>query len=267
MIDKVPSNITNTALMAEVLTIFPAMTGQSWVPLVGGRSNTLWRVGDIVVKQYAPTAASALFPNDPLAEVQALQAFSSHSLAPEFAAQGSGWLAYHYIQGETWRQDVEIVASLLGRLHQNPLTQSFRESPDISKQTLDILAECQSSFTVPEAPNIPLARQTIHGDAVAGNIICGTKGAVLIDWQCPAIGDPIEDIAIFLSPAMQSLYRGKPLTAQEKDGFLHRYPNPATVSRYHAMAPLLHARIAAHCLWKAERGNADYGAAFRLEQF
>ena len=35
----------------------------------------------------------------------------------------------------------------------------------------------------------------------------------LIDWQCPALGDPAEDIACFLSPAMQVIYGAGPLDA------------------------------------------------------
>ena len=39
-----------------------------------------------------------------------------------------------------------------------------------------------------------------------GNLILGEKGLRLIDWQCPAIGDPIVDIMMFLSPGMHEIY-------------------------------------------------------------
>ena len=38
-------------------------------------------------------------------------------------------------------------------------------------------------------------------------------------------GGPVDDLALFLSPAMQVLYRGRPLTAEEGAAFLDAYPN------------------------------------------
>lgn len=260
-----PQTPAPDALVADVWLQCPDLRGQHWSALRGGRSNHLWRVGDVVVKYFVPTAVSVLFPNDSLAEASALQAFAETGFAPELVAQGHSWVAYRYLDGETWHQDVQPVAHLLGRLHMMPAIHFFRESPDVAAQTRQILAQCQANLVLPDVPDLPKLRQNLHGDVVPGNIVCTATGAYLIDWQCPAIGDPIEDIAIFLSPAMQSLYRGNPLTSFEKRDFLAAYPNRETVVRYHKFAPLLHTRIAAHCLWKAERGNADYGAAFRLE--
>ena len=98
-----------------------------------------------------------------------------------------------------------------------------------------------------------------------GNIITGPQGITLIDWQCPALGDPAEDLAAFLSPAMQWLYRGQTLTPDQEQVFLSAYPNPETTARYRALKPLFHWRMAAHCLWKSERGAQDYATALRLE--
>jgi thiamine kinase-like enzyme len=104
----------------------------------------------------------------------------------------------------------------------------------------------------------------IHGDAVPGNILMSNQGVVLIDWQCPALGDPCEDIAAWLSPAMQWLYAGKPLTNAQADTFLNAFPSE-TAARYRTLAPLFHWRMAAHCQWKAQRGAADYHKALQLE--
>ena len=90
-------------------------------------------------------------------------------------------------------------------------------------------------------------------------------GLTLIDWQCPASGDPTEDIATFLSPAMQRLYRGTILSEAEREAFLAAYPDPAIVARYRALKSVYRWRMAAHCLWKAERGASDYAGALRLE--
>jgi aminoglycoside phosphotransferase (APT) family kinase protein len=59
----------------------------------------------------------------------------------------------------------------------------------------------------------------------------------LIDWQCPAVGDPCEDIAIFLSPAMQLAYRGTVLSRAEEQVFLTAYSDASTLKRYANIAP------------------------------
>lgn len=106
----------------------------------------------------------------------------------------------------------------------------------------------------------------VHGDPVPGNIVVSNRRIILIDWQCPVLGDPAEDLAIFLSPAMQFLYRGSPLADAERQVFLHAYPDRATVARFLALEPWFHWRMAAYCLWQAGRGRSEYARAFELER-
>lgn len=245
-----------------------------WTPLSGGRTNLLWRAGDVVVKAYDPASATPLFPNDPQAEAEALRRFAPHGLAPDLIAQGDGWLCYRHLPGACWRDNPAQVAHLLARLHRlppAPQTQ-FRAiasgAAALTAQGLAIAQACRA--TLPPPPAIadpgPVRHPTsLHGDAVAGNVIIGPRGPALIDWQCPATGDAAEDIATFLSPAMQWLYRGKPLSTDEVAAFLAAYPDPDPVARYRRLAPLFRWRMAAHCLWKAERGAADYAQALTLE--
>ncbi|MFB0994862.1 MAG: phosphotransferase, partial [Paracoccaceae bacterium] len=105
----------------------------------------------------------------------------------------------------------------------------------------------------------------IHADMVAGNIIVGPEGLRFIDWQCPAVGDPAEDLAMFLSPAMQALYRGKPLQAAEAADFLNAYPDQEVVKRLHELLPLFHYRMAAYCLWRAQNGFPAYKVGHDFE--
>ncbi len=56
----------------------------------------------------------------------------------------------------------------------------------------------------------------------------------LIDWQCPAIGDPCLDLALFLSPTMQQVNGKTPLSGAEVAAFLEAYDNPQVTCRYHA---------------------------------
>lgn len=257
-------------LQTSVLAVLPGLVDLPWVALTGGRTNRLWRVGDVVVKAFDPLAASPLFPNDPGAEARALGAFGPAGLAPRLCGSGEGWLAYAHVEGQIWRGEPAAVARLLFRLHQHS-GEGFRSLPSgaaaLRAQGLAMSAECRASLPPPEVGDCPGAAQPrlLHGDAVAGNIIEGPSGLTLIDWQCPARGDPCEDIATFLSPAMQWLYRGRPLSRDEIARFLAAYPDPAATDRYNRLLPLFRWRMALHCQWKAERGAPDYAEARRLE--
>ncbi len=257
-----------------VSAVLPETGGMPWHPLPGGRVNRLWLAGGVVIKLYDPAAASPLFPNDPVAEAAALRAYGPLGLAPVLLAEGRGWLAYRHIPGPVWTADPKAVARLLGRLHALPVPSgaAFRAIPSgaqaLRRHGLAIADLCSGSLPPPpdaDDPGPAPHAAPLHGDAVPGNVVMPPEGPVLIDWQCPATGDPAEDIAAFLSPAMQWLYRGRVLSQAEHDAFLAACPDPAAAARYRALAPLFRWRMAAHCLWKAERGAADYAAAMRLE--
>ena len=239
-----------------------------WLPLEGGRSNRVWRAGDLAVKLYDPTSATPLFPNEPAAEALALQSLTSLPLAPSFVSSGAGWLAYRYQPGASWRQDPAAVARLLGELHGLGPLPGLRSLP-VGPQQIGQQARSFAMAGLPPMPKLsdpgPVRPTIVHGDAVPGNIVVTPQGLRLIDWQCPGNGDPVDDLALFLSPAMQLLYRGAPLSLAEREAFLAAYPCRATVARYVLLAPLLHWRIAAHCAFRAARGDDVYGAAIQLE--
>lgn len=258
------------SLRRAVEAALPPLAGQVWQPLRGGRSNRLWRVGDAVVKLYRPEAASPLFPNNAKAEARALGALAGSGLAPRLRVAGSGWLVYDHSDGAVWSRDPAPVAQALARLHAHAAPSGLRRAPlgdALRVHARSIAALCGPGLPAcPPAVGLPSVPPCfIHADAVPGNVIVHPGGITFIDWQCPALGDPVEDLATFLSPAMQWLYRGAVLTAAEAAAFLAAYPEADTVARYRVFAPLLHWRIAAHCLWKAERGDQDYRTALRLE--
>ncbi|MBL8562743.1 MAG: phosphotransferase [Gemmobacter sp.] len=237
-----------------------------WHPLEGGRSNQVWRCGTVVVKQYRPEAATPLFPNDPALEAAALCAFSPLGLAPALLARGDGWIAWRHVSGRIW-QGEPGVAALLQHLS---LAQGF---PGLAVRPMGaraIAAQARSFAPsglppLPELAEVALPKPSVlHGDLVPGNILSTERGLCLIDWQCPAMGDPVDDLALFLSPAMQWLYRGKVLEADARQGLLAQLPAPLA-DRYRHLAPVLHWRIAAHCALRAGRGDAGYDTALRLE--
>lgn len=258
-------------LLSQCQAALPDLRGP-WIALTGGRVNRLWRCGETIIKAFQPGAATALFPNDCAAEVRALQTFAPHALAPTLQAAGDGWLAYRWIPGQSWRSGVAEVARMLGALHQTQLPDHLFVSMDTSGAALEASALGQlravglslmRPLASPEFGEV--AKAPLHGDPVPGNIIVGNDHLWLIDWQCPAFGDPAHDLAIFLSPAMQSLYRGIPLTEAEVDAFLSHYPDEAVCQRYLDARPWLHLRIAAHCAVRAGQGASGYAAATRTE--
>ncbi len=91
------------------------------------------------------------------------------------------------------------------------------------------------------------------------------NGLCLIDWQCPALGDPAEDLAQFLSPGMQGLYGNQPLTATARGNFLAAYPNQDVVMRFRRLEPWFRWRNTAYFAWRVAQGDADYARAFDVE--
>jgi len=253
-----------------------------WEPLSGGRTNMVWKVstpGAALVCKLFLKDINPLFPNDPRSEFRILNALEGMDLAPrpQFLTRigGHDVLGYDFVPTSTEHSDATQVAELLGRLHQvdPPVLPDIVPSGSdaLGEQLRAIMAECSSlppGFPR-DMPLVKVAAVTrnalIHRDVVPGNIIATRKGPMLIDWQCPALGDPAEDLASFLSPAMQYLYAGRPLPKATETAFLDAYPHPATVERYLALRPLFHLRMVAYCHWRAERGADGYARARDLE--
>lgn len=258
--------------------------GLTWRRLEGGRTNRLWQIGDgaeaLVCKVYSPEDGNPMFPNLARDEYAILTGLVGMGLAPDpvahLALSGVEIVLYRHVAGPNWQSGVDCVAHTLGRLHATRLPVDLRVLPSGSAALMaqirailgdcrdsvrdDIQAELSDSFVPPvERP------ATLHTDVVPGNLIVSPIGLRLIDWQCPARGDPAEDLASFLSPAMQTLYGNQPLPADDVAAFLAAYPERQATMRYRALRPLFHARAAAYCLWKAERGAADYRQAMQLE--
>jgi thiamine kinase-like enzyme len=106
----------------------------------------------------------------------------------------------------------------------------------------------------------------VHTDCGPGNLVRSRHGLVLIDWQCPGEGDPVEDLACFLSPAMMILYTAAPHKPAARSAFLAAYGDEAVVDRYLRDGPAWHYRIGAYCAWRAHRlsrRQPDVAARYR----
>jgi thiamine kinase len=273
-----PPNVVLASLVAKGIVV----SSDVWHTLRGGRTNRVWRIetatGPLVCKLYCRVSHNPLYPNLPLAEHNILQHLTGQNIAPKVVDQISTdegeVLVYKFVKGQIWRSGVQDVAVLLAKVHALTCNSPMREVPSGSlalvRQTQRILAQCQSAA---EALTTSIERDVspvsipvlIHTDVVPSNLITTSQGLRLIDWQCPGLGDPCEDIASFLSPAMQHLYGAAPLSADQAEVFLAAYARPKIIHRYRLLAPLFHWRAAAYCLWKAEQGCKDYISAFDLE--
>lgn len=251
-----------------------------WQRLHGGRTNRLWRVGDRVVKRFSTQDGNPRFPNDPRQEAAVLRHLSGEAIGPRLIGQvehqGAVWLVYEHLEGCSWKQEAAQVGALLRRLHSTPANHGLRYLPGgsdaILRQVLPILAELPADLAGTLSRKRPTdfvavsgGNALLHGDVVPGNIVITPGGARLIDWQCPAQGDPVEDLAIFLSPAMQLIYRGAPLSSEERATFLDAYGDPRIQERVQVMQRWHHWAMAAYCAWKAARGAQDYARAMDLE--
>jgi len=248
-----------------------------WTPLTGGQTNRSWRVqvggAAWVVKLFRQDADNPLFPNSARNETALLRRLAPIGLAPRLIdAQTTAFgpcLLYTYQEGSPWHGDPALAARALSLLHRqdlNDLPDGLRHleggSDHLTAQTERIvdrlpvsaqkhLRTLRPDGSVPATDHLVL----LHGDLVPGNVIVDGSRVTLIDWQCPAIGDPVEDLAIFLSPAMQHIYRGRPLSDAEKSAFIMGYDNQNISQRIELMAPWYHWRMAAYCAWKAAQGQ------------
>lgn len=265
-------------LKAAVIARGLADAATAWRPLRGGRTNRVWRVGEVVVKLVLPDAANPVFANDATHEFAALAALQGTGIAPDPVAlvplSGADAVVYRYLPGRCWDGGVEAVAHLLRRLHALPAPAALPVAPStpeaLAAQARGLLRQAgedvEPGLFAAVAEGTPDRSVLLHCDVVPGNLIAGDDGALrLIDWQCPAVGDPVVDLASFLSPAMQSLYGHAPLSADQKARFLAAYGDEAVTARYARLAPHFHRRTAAYCAWKAARGDADYARAKALE--
>lgn len=242
-------------------------------PLAGGYLNAVFRVRgdglDWVVKRFAIDPPPSLYPNLPDAEHLALQRLAPLRAAPRPVAFFPGEapvLVYEFFAGEEWSGDLAAVADLLRRIRRAD-TAGFRRVPmqprDILDQAEIFVGHCSAALAArlrnarPEPFAVAeVSRGVIHTDLGPGNLIMGAEGLVAIDWQCPAAGDPVEDLAAFLSPAFQILYGRVPLRVAEEQELLSLYGDDAAVARLAALRPFFDWRMAAYCAMRSEQHAA-----------
>lgn len=252
--------------------------------LAGGYTNEVWKVGRgrtaLIEKRYsgAPAEPNPMYPNLPDHEAAVLAHLAGTGVAPELVSYapaepgGPGAVVvYRYVAGTQWRRGVGDVARLLHRVHALEPPASLRtlhlDAASALSRALEVIDDVPSDDAPLRRararldalrPGMPAASPVrrpslVHTDCGPGNLVRGREGLVLIDWQCPGLGDPVEDLACFLSPAMMVLYAAPPHSRAVRDRFLAAYPDESVVGRYRRDGVAWHHRIAAYCLWRSHR--------------
>ncbi|MEM7343979.1 MAG: aminoglycoside phosphotransferase family protein [Chloroflexota bacterium] len=245
--------------------------------LQGGYHNHVFRLQnqttehDWVVKQFLVGSDNPMFPTLPDDEAAALKMFSGTGLAPDFVGylpdvSEGAILLYRFVPGSMWDGDLVAAAQLLYQTHHTPVVGNFRQLPITSdailghaKKIFDLMNNPEP-FLEPLRPYFfkrhvdpaPISPYLIHTDCGPGNMITGPEGTCLIDWQCPGIGDPVEDLTIFVSPAIQILYARDPLTLAERDLFLESYGDPTILARFERLNLFYRLRFMAYSAYRIE---------------
>lgn len=262
--------------------------------LTGGFWNQVYRLRsqedahiDWVVKQFVKVPTNPMFPILPTHEYAALQFLQEHECAPKpvaFIADSpvGSLLVYEYVKGSSWNGDLQAAASLLARVQSIPIDEfaihAFRklptDAPDLLKHADDMLNRHQGALRErvhPLRPNVSTSFHLpnhngvlVHTDCGPGNMVSSPYGLRLIDWQCPGIGDGLQDVVTFLSPAMQILYGYPVLTDVQEQQFLasyfsaladqysHAQAAQESLERIQATRSSHHYRFAAYCAMRAQ---------------
>jgi len=245
--------------------------------LAGGYRNQVWKLrsgrGFVVEKDYAedPGRANPMYPNLPDHEAAAMRHLAGTGCAPELVSyrpaleEVGAQVVYRYVAGTQWRSGGAEVAHLLARVHAVRAPKGMRRLHRSAAEALThademvadtataTLRRTMDSARPEPSRGAPATRLSlVHTDCGPGNIVRTRHGLVLIDWQCPGLGDPVEDVACFLSPAMMVLYQSAPHSPGARQSFLDAYAghDQTAVDRYLRDGAAWHFRIAAYCTWR-----------------
>jgi aminoglycoside phosphotransferase (APT) family kinase protein len=249
--------------------------------LTGGYLNQVFRLHgsgiDWVVKRFLPETELALFPNLPEPEHRAMSLANKLGLAPKPVAfidrPDLTVLVYDYVEGEMWRDGIADVAHMLKRLRAADPS-GFRSVPMTPEGILEegeaflprIVPERRRRMEAarPKPIRVGAVKPVLlHTDIGPGNIIVeqGTGRLVVIDWQCPAAGDPVQDAIAFLSPAFQILYSREPLSAALEAQYFAAYDDAEFKARYDAVLPFYDWRMAGYCAMRIDKYATSRPAA------
>jgi len=242
-----------------------AYTCRFWRLDVPGRSY--------VIKEFFPESEdNPLFPTLPAQEADALVVLARHDLSPELELFGTSpvdtpLLVYGYPSPQDNEIDVAEVAELIGRFaalsepiqgHQT-FPAGYHEVIARGDEMLALIPDSRKAANLKRlrpsdsfVSKGKVERSLVHRSLCLGTIQATGNGARLIDWQFAGLGDPVEDIACFVSPGLATLYGLHPLVAHAEELFLESYPDSSIVDRFKEERTGYHWCFAAYCLFRHE---------------
>jgi hypothetical protein len=275
----------NGILLGEPLDslYFEVLTGGFWNRVYRLRSKKSNQI-DWVVKQFVEVPVNPMFPILARAEYGALQFLEKRECAPTpiaFISNGpmGSLLVYEYIDGTSWNGDLKAAATLLAKVQRIPLDaralDAFRKLPTEPAELLDHADSMLQRHSSALSDSVRVLRPKlgmqsvhpnqrevlVHTDCGPGNMVSSPSGLRLIDWQCPGIGDGLQDVATFLSPAMQVLYGYPVLTDVQERQFLDAYVAALFLNlsdaqkaraRFEIVCRSHHYRFAAYCAMRVQ---------------
>jgi hypothetical protein len=184
-------------------------------------------------------------------------------------------LVYRFHEGRPWQSDTTKVARLLKRQH-GLAPAGFRllaTGPEeilaqgdwLIRHLQDDAYAARLSANRPAPLRLAAPRLAfVHTDAGPGNLVEGPQGLRLIDWQCPGLGDPAEDLFSFLAPCFQILFQHPSLSDAERGDFLAAYDDADVAARLRLLEPFYAYRMLAYCCLRRLRlSDRDRTAAER----
>jgi len=247
-------------------------------PLPSSYTHRFWRLQtgarDYVIKEYFPGLESnPLYPTLPQEEAVALTLLERHNLAPRLESfltspSGAPLVVYGYDRGTEAEIDVRDAARLLGRLaalklapeELSPVPSGYHQILNHGDAILEKIAGSRRAANLKRLRPLESSvarshdpeRILIHRSLCLGTVQMTANGPALIDWQYAGLGDPVEDLACFLSPGLHTLYGMRPLVLYAEDLFLEHYPDREVVTRFLSERTAYHWRLAAYCLFRQE---------------
>ncbi|MEM5582886.1 phosphotransferase [Roseibium sp. AS2] len=268
----------------------PDWSGARLRPLPVAYTCRFWRLDvpgrSYVVKEFFPESENnPLYPTLPRQEADALAVLARYDLSPDLelfeeSPAGTPLLVYGYPSPLDNEIDIGEVADLIGRFAalSEPVP-GHQTTPagyhEVLKRGDAMLAAIPDSRKAANLKRLrpaeaavmrrQVARALVHRSFCLGTIQATADGARLIDWQFAGLGDPVEDIACFVSPGLATLYGLHPLVAHVEDLFLQNYPDQTTVGRFVEERGAYHWCFAAYCLFRHEtlmHSNAPAARAY-----
>jgi thiamine kinase len=252
--------------------LLPSAVGYRLTPMMGGFSNGVYRLQgngcNWVIRHFGATD-NILYPILPADEAQALQTLRGLKIAPEPIAffPEIPLIVYEFVVGDIWQEDASEVGRLLRRLHDVPVSPNdgFRHLP----VTTDAILQQADHFLDQVTPNtftkqlrtlrpspkshLPARELSlIHTDPWITNIVQSGNQLRLIDWQCPGLGDPVEDVWVFLRSGFEMLI-GRPRFGPHVELEFWRGYGETTVHHLSFLAPYYAYRLAAHCCLRQQQ--------------